>query len=391
MKEKRHALIRLLVRLSLRRQGYLNRRAPALSLLLLLVTLPATAQITPYPWSANDVGNVGIPGNASVSNGIFTVSGGGSDIWDTADSFLFVNQPVTGDGQGTQSVDQVVARVTSIQNTNVYAKAGVMFRQSLDPSATSVILDVKPDGGIELMARMSPGDVTTFLGGAFVESFPVSLKLTRVSGSVESLIVAYVMGAGDSGWTQIGFAAVPIAPTAFAGLAVTSHDPSTLNTSTFDQVQVITNLMLEGGFEGYSPPALGPPGWVSDNPLRVISAKSEFNQRHNGVKNGACWATTNDDCGMYQEAIAPVSGSYTLSIFANADRPGGLVGANVNGMTAASLSVPVLGFGNYGVAPLVMNFSAQAGDVIRVWMYSPATPGYVVIDDVVLAQDVTGK
>jgi len=31
-----------------------------------------------------------------------------------------------------------------------------------------------------------------------------------------------------------------------------------------------------------------------------------------------------------------------------------------------------------------MTVPARAGDVIRVWMYSPATPGYVVIDDVVL-------
>jgi hypothetical protein len=31
-----------------------------------------------------------------------------------------------------------------------------------------------------------------------------------------------------------------------------------------------------------------------------------------------------------------------------------------------------------------MTFQASAGDTIRVWMYSPATPGYVVIDDVSL-------
>jgi hypothetical protein len=34
-----------------------------------------------------------------------------------------------------------------------------------------------------------------------------------------------------------------------------------------------------------------------------------------------------------------------------------------------------------------MPFNAQAGDTIRVWMYSPATPGYVVMDDVSLTLD----
>ena len=33
-----------------------------------------------------------------------------------------------------------------------------------------------------------------------------------------------------------------------------------------------------------------------------------------------------------------------------------------------------------------MTFAATAGDVIRVWMYSPATPGYVVVDDADLHQ-----
>jgi hypothetical protein len=45
--------------------------------------------------------------------------------------------------------------------------------------------------------------------------------------------------------------------------------------------------------------------------------------------------------------------------------------------------VLVQGFGNYGV-PLTLSFSATQGDRIRVWMYSPATPGHVVIDDVIL-------
>jgi hypothetical protein len=36
-----------------------------------------------------------------------------------------------------------------------------------------------------------------------------------------------------------------------------------------------------------------------------------------------------------------------------------------------------------------MSFSAAAGDTIHVWMFSPASPGYVVIDDVSLVLDAT--
>ena len=332
----------------------------------------------PPPWSQTDVGAVGQAGSASGSNDTVAVSGAGADIWGMGDAFHYAYQPMNGDGE-------IDVRVTKIQNTNVYAKAGVMIRQSLDPSAAHVILDVKPDGGIEFMARLSDGMATTFIGGGFVVAFPVSLKVTRVTGSVESLFTASVYDSATARWKQVGSTAIHITTRALVGLAVTSHDAGTMNTSVFDHLQMVRNLIDEGGFEAYAPPALGTPGWVSDNPLRRIPAKSETNQPHNGAKNGACWATTDEDCGMYQEVTSPAKGNYILTLYANADRPGGLVGVNVNGATVASASVGVHGFGNYGAASS-MAFSANAGDTIRVWVYSPSTPGYVVIDDVTLVQ-----
>jgi probable HAF family extracellular repeat protein len=140
------------------------------------------------------------------------------------------------------------------------------------------------------------------------------------------------------------------------------------------------NLLLDGGFEGLTPPQLGPPGWVSDD-FRQVPAKSETNQPRSGEKNGACWTTDNLDCGMFQDVTAPRTGTYTLTIYANADRPDALVGANVSGETAAFADVHVRGFGNYGDA-YVLTFQASEGQTIRVWMYSPAVPGYLVIDDV---------
>jgi hypothetical protein len=280
---------------------------------------------------------------------------------------------------------EIAARITSIQNTNAFAKAGVMIRESLDPDAAEVILDVKPDGGIEFMARASDGAAMTFIGGGFVAPFPVSLKVTRVAATVESRFTAFVYDPATAAWRQIGWTVIDITPAALVGLAVTSHDAAVLNQSVFDQIRIVRNLIDEGGFEGYAPPALGAPGWVSDNPLRLVPAKSETNQPRNGAKNGACWATTDEDCGMYQEVTSPAESHYILTLYANADRPGGLVGVNVNGATVASMPVAVHGFGNYGAA-CSMTFSANAGDTIRVWAYSPGTPGYVVVDDVTLIQ-----
>src|SRR5688500_8497259 len=102
------------------------------------------AQTLPSPWTSKDIGSVGQAGSASESGGVFTVRGAGADIWGTADSFHFVSQPLSGNGE-------IVARVTSIQNTNSYAKAGVMIRGALTAGSAHVILDVKPGGGVEFM------------------------------------------------------------------------------------------------------------------------------------------------------------------------------------------------------------------------------------------------
>jgi hypothetical protein len=124
---------------------------------------------------------------------------------------------------------------------------------------------------------------------------------------------------------------------------------------------------------------------MSDHAFRQVPAKSEAHQPRSGAKNGACWTPEYLDCGIYQEVVAPAAGTYAFVVYASADRAGGLVGANVNGVTAASSDVAPRNFGDY--ARYEMTFTANAGDVIRVWMYSPATPGYVVIDDAALTTD----
>src|SRR4051812_11353420 len=109
-------------------------------------------------WSSADVGNTAIAGSATQAGETWTVSASGDDIWSTADAFHFLYRfaPVIG---------SVVARVDDLQNTNPFAKAGVMVRDGLDPAAATVILDVKPDGFIELMEREPAHAAMNYRGG----------------------------------------------------------------------------------------------------------------------------------------------------------------------------------------------------------------------------------
>ena len=87
-------------------------------------------------WTSVDVGIVGVPGNATLNGSTWTVSGSGADIWGTADAFHFVYQTAPASGS-------ILARVDDLQNTNAFAKAGIMLRNGLDPDAATLIFDVE--------------------------------------------------------------------------------------------------------------------------------------------------------------------------------------------------------------------------------------------------------
>ena len=184
--------------------------------------------VTAAGFANQDVGSTGQPGAASYAAGLFTVQGAGADIWGSADAFHYVYQPLAGDGQ-------IVARVASLQNTDTYAKAGVMIRESLAASAPHAVLDVRPSGWVEWMTRALPGGSTTYLSGAN-QPVPVWLRLTRAGSTVTADI-----SSNGSSWTRIGNTTIALSQTIFVGLAVTSHNTGTLNTASFDNVAVTQN------------------------------------------------------------------------------------------------------------------------------------------------------
>ena len=115
--------------------------------------------------------------------------------------------------------------------------------------------------------------------------------------------------------------------------------------------------------------------------------------RGTGSYNAACWHPTENsgDCSIVQHVAVPETGTYLVTIYAKADRPGARVGANViaGDSETQPFAAPVESRSNYwGPDTLHPYFkyeatvSAQAGDIIKVWGYSPDLPGWLVLDDV---------
>src|SRR6202000_1833330 len=130
-------------------------------------------------WASDDIGNVGVQGgtgidNSSGTNSVFTISGSGQDIWSKNDEFQFASQPFYGNGQ-------IVARVLSVQNTDPWAKAGVMIRDSMATNAINALLFVAAanTNGISFQSRTNTGGQTITSPGGIPASPPYWLKLVR--------------------------------------------------------------------------------------------------------------------------------------------------------------------------------------------------------------------
>jgi len=183
------------------------------------------AAVPPAGWNSVDVGAVGQTGNASETNGVWTVAGAGSDIWGTSDSFHFVYR-------GTLDTMRTLrVRIDDMQNTHAFAKAGLVVRTGLGADAATVILDVTPAGNVEFMARHDNGGEMQYLGGTTV-TFPVWLQLSNAGGSGSAVSLVPSVSQDGVNWNHDipGAASVEMAPSYVVGLAVTSHDPTRLNT-----------------------------------------------------------------------------------------------------------------------------------------------------------------
>ena len=192
----------------------------ALELRLLLSAAPSNPSL-PANWSDTDIGSPSVAGSASASNGLWTVTGGGADIWNAADQFNFASESVQGDVT-------LVTHVGSLNAADLWAKAGVMIRNDSSPGSAFVDLFVTPGNGIGFQWRDAAGNPCGG-GSTLGVAAPVWLKLVR-SGTTFS---GFYSDDGST-WEQVGSSeTAAIGTAALAGLAVTAHNDGQSASATF--------------------------------------------------------------------------------------------------------------------------------------------------------------
>jgi beta-galactosidase len=182
----------------------------------------------PPQFTSADIGSPSPAGSASFCGGQFTISGGGADIWGNADAFQFVYVYVP-----ISTNCDIRARVVSVQNTSNNAKAAVMIRETLAAGSRRVLADVEPvtSTGIEFIWRATNNGASSS-SSVTGQTAPNWVRLTRTNNT----FTAYYSGNGTT-WTQIGTPTnITMSVSAYVGLAVCSHNTSSLCTSLIDSV-----------------------------------------------------------------------------------------------------------------------------------------------------------
>jgi chitodextrinase/regulation of enolase protein 1 (concanavalin A-like superfamily) len=179
----------------------------------------------PAGWTGLDIGQP-TPGSARHANGVFTTTANGADIWGSQDSFRFVHQTLAGDGQLT-------ARVTALDLTDPWAKAGVMMRAGLGSNSAHVFMAITGSNGTAFQRRTATGGASSHTAGPNVRA-PYWVRLVR-QGNV---FTGYVSANGST-WSAVGTQTLALPATVHVGLAHTSHRVGVLGNAGFANVELM--------------------------------------------------------------------------------------------------------------------------------------------------------
>ncbi len=179
-------------------------------------------------------------GSATFANGAYTLTASGSDIWDVADQFQYLYEPLIGNGQ-------IVARLVSAVTPDFWTKTGLMIRADLSAgSANDFMLDTPNTGHQEpvMQFRDTSGGTTADTGNHGTSTtpnvpVPIWLKLVRVGSTFYGFYA--VDNNGTPGvWNLLAAHTTAMPAVAYVGLALTAHTSATgpAGSATFDHVSV---------------------------------------------------------------------------------------------------------------------------------------------------------
>jgi hypothetical protein len=146
--------------------------------------------------------------------GTYTMTAEGADIWGNSDQFHFAWKEISG-------ASSIVAKVQSVSDTDPWAKAGVMIRDTLEAGSRHAMVVVTPGNGVAFQYRDNVDGASSTAAQETGISAPQWVKMER---SIGGLVRAYYSADGNT-WTQLGTPqTVTMNMPMYIGIALTSHN-----------------------------------------------------------------------------------------------------------------------------------------------------------------------
>lgn len=180
-------------------------------------------------FKSTDIGNPDLKGEVRFLETGVDIKAGGEDIWGNSDQFYFAYQQYKGDFD-------IAVRLESLEQSHLYAKAGLMVREELTPGSRNLMFVAFPGnaprnnnlGGYEFQYRLEAGKQSKAIYPSLTDkvvqaSFPVNfpngwMRLKRTG----NLFSAYTSMDGET-WKMYTEFTMKMPRNIYAGMAVTAH------------------------------------------------------------------------------------------------------------------------------------------------------------------------
>ena len=166
--------------------------------------------------------------------GTYTLTATGEDIWYDADQFHYTFKVLSG-------VGYIEAKVLSVEDTEPWAKAGVMIRETLEPGSKFAAVYITPGNGCRYQARMDTGidavsDTSVATDEQMAITAPYWIKLDRdFAGNFRG----YYSSDGTN-WQRMSWGQhnIPMSTDVYVGLVLTSHNVDAVGQAKFSNVNI---------------------------------------------------------------------------------------------------------------------------------------------------------
>lgn len=191
------------------------------------VTLPQTSSLGIFT-NEGSVGQTppGVKAQYDAAKGEYRITGGGANMWGTADAFYFVWKKVSGDVSLTADIQWVGTSAAE------HRKAVLIVRQSLDAGSPYADAVSHGNGLTSLQFRGAANEQTYQIVAA--EDGPSRLRLVKKG----SRFTMYFGKPGEEWKTSGPVEFVTVQEPFYVGLGVCSHVATTLETAIFSNVKL---------------------------------------------------------------------------------------------------------------------------------------------------------